>query len=136
VNAIALSSHDGVFVGTDIGVFQSTDGGTTWTLLDSGHPYVAVFGLKYNKNNGQLVSSTHGRGMFTMPLAPGCLQGDVDGNGVVDIGDVFYLINFLFANGPAPVCDGSGNVNGDANTDIADVFYLINYLFANGPAPI
>jgi len=26
----------------------------------------------------------------------------VDGNGTVTVSDVFYLINFLFANGPAP----------------------------------
>jgi len=26
----------------------------------------------------------------------------VDGDGDVDIGDVFFLINFLFAGGPAP----------------------------------
>jgi len=30
------------------------------------------------------------------------IQGDVDGNGTVTVSDVFYLINFLFANGPAP----------------------------------
>jgi hypothetical protein len=34
-----------------------------------------------------------------------CLVGgDVDGNGIADVSDVFYLINFLFAGGPAPVC--------------------------------
>jgi large repetitive protein len=31
------------------------------------------------------------------------LSGDADGNGTVDVADVFYLINFLFAGGPAPV---------------------------------
>ncbi|HKC23488.1 MAG TPA: NHL repeat-containing protein [Thermoanaerobaculia bacterium] len=30
------------------------------------------------------------------------LQGDVSGDGIVDVSDVFYLINFLFAGGPAP----------------------------------
>jgi virginiamycin B lyase len=30
-------------------------------------------------------------------------QGDVDGNGQIDVADVFYLINFLFAGGPVPV---------------------------------
>jgi virginiamycin B lyase len=29
-------------------------------------------------------------------------HGDVNGDGVVDIQDVFYLINYLFAGGPAP----------------------------------
>jgi hypothetical protein len=64
----------------------------------------------------------------------GCLEGDVDGNGIIDVGDVFYLINFLFANGPAPVC--SGDVDASTTVDIADVFYLINYLFAAGPPPV
>jgi virginiamycin B lyase len=30
------------------------------------------------------------------------VPGDVDGDGVVTMSDVFYLINFLFAGGPAP----------------------------------
>jgi hypothetical protein len=33
-----------------------------------------------------------------------CAHGDVNGDGVVDVADVFYLINFLFAGGPAPKC--------------------------------
>jgi hypothetical protein len=57
----------------------------------------------------------------------------VNKNGAVDVADVFYLINNLFAGGPPPVC--SGDVNADGTTDIGDVFYLINYLFAGGPAP-
>ena len=43
-------------------------------------------------------------------------KGDVNGDGNVDIGDVFYLINYLFAGGPAPVC--SGDVNGDKHQDL------------------
>jgi hypothetical protein len=33
-----------------------------------------------------------------------CGHGDQNGNGVVDVSDVFYLINYLFAGGPAPTC--------------------------------
>jgi hypothetical protein len=29
---------------------------------------------------------------------------DADGNGTVSVSDVFRLINFLFAGGPAPHC--------------------------------
>jgi hypothetical protein len=61
------------------------------------------------------------------------VAGDVSGDGTVDVGDVFYLINALFAGGPPPV--GNADANGDGHVDIADVFYLINYLFAGGPAP-
>jgi hypothetical protein len=59
--------------------------------------------------------------------------GDVNGDGVVNVADVFYLVNYLFAGGPIPL--GRANVNGGASIDVADVFYLINYLFAGGPAP-
>jgi hypothetical protein len=64
----------------------------------------------------------------------GSPKGDVNGDGVVDVADVFYLINTLFAGGPFP--PGIANVNGDGSVTVADVFYLINYLFAGGPAPV
>jgi hypothetical protein len=60
--------------------------------------------------------------------------GDANGDGVVGIADVFYVLNFLFAGGPAPL--GRANVNGGSVIDVADVFYLINFLFAGGPAPV
>ncbi|HKC25766.1 MAG TPA: hypothetical protein VKF32_13550, partial [Thermoanaerobaculia bacterium] len=65
---------------------------------------------------------------------PLCASGDVDGSGHVDVADVFYLINTLFAGGPPPVCSGDFDASGHA--DVADVFYLINYLFAGGPPPL
>ncbi|HKC26224.1 MAG TPA: dockerin type I domain-containing protein [Thermoanaerobaculia bacterium] len=60
--------------------------------------------------------------------------GDVNGDGSVDVLDVFALVNFLFAGGPAPV--GSGDVDGDGAVTVADVFYFINFLFAGGPPPV
>jgi dockerin type I repeat protein len=59
--------------------------------------------------------------------------GDANGDGAVDVSDVFFVINFLFAGGKIP--PGLANVNGDADLSIADVFYVINALFAGGPAP-
>lgn len=60
--------------------------------------------------------------------------GDVNGDGRVDVQDVFYLINFLFAGGPDPI--GPADVDGDTQVDVQDLFRLINYLFAGGPAPV
>jgi hypothetical protein len=93
--------------------------------------------------------------------APLCLKGDVNGDGVVDISDYFYLSTFLFSGGPAPVggpCtadmnnDGlvnatdlgllsaslclKGDVNGDSQVNVVDYFYLSNFLFSGGPAPV
>jgi hypothetical protein len=59
--------------------------------------------------------------------------GDINGDGFVNVADVFYLINYLFAAGAAPV--GPADTNGDGAVNVADVFYLINYLFAGGTFP-
>jgi len=65
--------------------------------------------------------------------APPTLLGDANGDGLVDVSDVFYLINYLFGGGALP--SRSSDVNSDGTVDIRDVFYLINALFAGGPAP-
>jgi hypothetical protein len=57
-----------IYVGTDIGVFQSDDNGATWVFIDNGLPHVAVFGLDRNLATGDIVASTHGRGMFKLVL--------------------------------------------------------------------
>ena len=67
-NTVALDSFapGTVFVGADLGVFKSTDGGTSWVHQgpESGMPNVAVFDLQVNNATGQLVAFTHGRGAF------------------------------------------------------------------------
>ena len=60
-------------------------------------------------------------------------SGDVNGDSTLSVADVFYLINSLFAGGPAPI--GPADPNATGTVDVSDVFYLINYLFAGGPAP-
>src|SRR5205814_5248262 len=48
------------------------------------------------------------------------LAGDATGNGVIDVSDVFALINALFAGGPPPV--HSSDANGDGATNVQDIF--------------
>jgi hypothetical protein len=64
----------------------------------------------------------------------GSPKGDVNGDGQVNVADIFALVNYLFAGGAFP--PGLANVDGNGSVDVADVFYLINYLFAGGPAPV
>jgi hypothetical protein len=55
-----------LYVASDIGVFRSRDSGVTWKLVSKGLPFVSVFGLERNAISGQIVASTHGRGMFEL----------------------------------------------------------------------
>ncbi len=61
--------------------------------------------------------------------------GDFDGSGMANIGDIVILINFIFAEGPAPLDSGGGDVNCDGRPTISDAVYMVNYVFAFGPAP-
>jgi len=60
---------------------------------------------------------------------------DANGDGVIDISDVVFLLNYLFQNGPAPNPLPAGDANCDCVVDIGDVVYLLNYLFNGGPSP-
>ncbi len=62
-------------------------------------------------------------------------RGDATGDGVVDIGDVVSLINYLYKNGCSPYPVPSGDANCDMVVDVGDIVILINYLFKGGVAP-
>ncbi len=69
-NSIILRTADPrmLFVGTDIGVFQSTNDGVSWVSFNSGFPNVQVYDLKYKIGNGIILAATHGRGCWTFNL--------------------------------------------------------------------
>jgi len=67
--------------------------------------------------------------------APQFKSGDANGDWNVDVGDIVYLINYLYKNGPAPNPLQAGDATCEGTVDVGDVVYLINYLFKGGPAP-
>ncbi len=67
--------------------------------------------------------------------APQFVPGDANGDALVSISDAVYLINYIFAGGPAPDPLESGDANCDSQVSISDAVYIINYIFAGGPAP-
>ncbi|UCB53046.1 MAG: right-handed parallel beta-helix repeat-containing protein [Candidatus Zixiibacteriota bacterium] len=69
------------------------------------------------------------------PLMAPFICGDANQDGEVTIGDVVYLIGYLYRGGPSPDPVSLGDPNGDATIDVGDVVYLINYLFRAGPPP-
>ncbi len=59
--------------------------------------------------------------------------GDANGDGVYGVADIFYLINYFFADGAPPA--GNADANGDNSVTVSDIFYMINNLFSGGPPP-
>jgi hypothetical protein len=68
-------------------------------------------------------------------VLPSFVRGDVNGDGVIDLGDVVFLINYLYRDGQAPNPLEAGDTNSDGQINLGDVVYLIDYLFRGGSPP-
>jgi len=82
---------------------------------------------------------------------PGCclppLRGNVDYDplDVIDIGDLVYMVDYMFTGGLPPPCVEEGNLDatdalGDgedlSDIDISDLVFLVDYMFNQGPEPL
>ena len=68
--------------------------------------------------------------------ADSCDCGDPNGDGVVNVGDVCYLVTYLYKGGPEPVAPiERADASNDCLVDVADVVYLVAYLYQSGPPP-
>lgn len=61
--------------------------------------------------------------------------GDLDGDSLVNITDVVFIIDRIFLGGPPPSEEKIGDVNCDDRLDLSDVVYLIQFIFNGGPEP-
>jgi photosystem II stability/assembly factor-like uncharacterized protein len=69
-NALAIdrAAPNNVYVGADIGVWHSDDGGRNWQPLENGLPDAPVFDLQIHPTQRLLRAATHGRGVYEIPL--------------------------------------------------------------------
>jgi photosystem II stability/assembly factor-like uncharacterized protein len=58
-----------LYVGTDFGVFISTNGGERWEVLGGNLPSVQVSDLQFQKRDNVIVISTYGRGVWVLDAA-------------------------------------------------------------------
>ena len=63
------------------------------------------------------------------------IRGDANGDQVINVTDIIYMMNYLFRHGPPPVSFVSGDANCDDDLGILDVVLLINYLYKEGVTP-
>ncbi len=61
-------------------------------------------------------------------------RGDANADGDFNMADAVYILQHLFANGPAVSCPDAADANDDEGVDLADAVYILQHLFANGPA--
>ena len=63
-------NEDILYVGTDRGVYVSTDRGDSWSALQGGLPNVPVHDLVIHPRERELVAGTHGRSIWIVDILP------------------------------------------------------------------
>ena len=58
------------FVATDVGVFETWNGGASWSMLGTDLPNVVCTSLALDRPNQTLVVGTYGRSLFSTVIAP------------------------------------------------------------------
>ncbi|HSE36618.1 MAG TPA: hypothetical protein VLG74_04890, partial [Blastocatellia bacterium] len=99
------SSNSGtLYVGTDIGVFVSLDGGATWARENTGFANTVVESLTIGSvgNTLNLFAFTHGRGAWRVALGPASLKlrsASVVGKKLFVFGQGFQIGAKILLNG-------------------------------------
>jgi hypothetical protein len=65
-------NQDLLYVGTEVGVFTSDNGGATWSTTNEGPANVVIDELVFMHQSTTLLAATHGRGLWT--VSAGCVS--------------------------------------------------------------
>ena len=76
-------------------------------------------------------------GCVSYPGCPMFKRGDADGDGCVSPADATFLLDWVFASGPAPACMLSADADDDDDVDVSDSVAIMNYCSLGSviPAP-
>jgi len=123
---------DWLYVGTEVGIFESVDGGLSWSTTNRGPANVSVDELVFMHNSTKLLAATHGRGLYTVDLSP-LLPGDLNCDGVVNFGDINpFVLRLTYPElwqTSFPGCPPlNGDIDGNGFADFGDINPFVNLL--------
>ncbi|MBU8934018.1 MAG: FG-GAP repeat protein [candidate division Zixibacteria bacterium] len=128
----ALSAPD-LPTGADFEDYGDGSGLFSWTLVlsDTGTHSVTFIASDESLSDSEVVD-------ITIADSSSCclLRGDLDHSGVLNIGDLTYMVAYLFTGGVPPPCYIEGDIDNNSSINIGDLTYLVAFLFTGGPLPL
>lgn len=73
--------------------------------------------------------------LASFKVIPSYVCGDANGDGLANVADAVFIINYVFKSGPPPDPVASGDANCDGQANVGDAVFLITFVFKAGPAP-
>jgi hypothetical protein len=66
---------------------------------------------------------------------PEFIRGDANDDGMVDVSDAVYCINYVFINGDQPSCLAAADADDNGEIDLIDAIVILHYQFLGGAPP-
>ncbi len=119
-----------LFVGTDVGIYYTENGGQQWWGLSQGIPNVPVTDLKIHQPTRSLVAGTYGCSAYRINLETLSIimPGDANCDGVVNILDIVTIVNYIVGLNPQPFCFENADINDDEVINLLDVVSTLNII--------
>lgn len=113
------------YAGTDVGVFMTTDAGSSWAnvTFPYGLPNVGVNKLKMVPGTGYLNAATFGRGMWRIRAGPPGMY-DLNQDWAVNAADMVLMAAVLGDSAQAPCGSPCTDVNMDGRVDALDLMVV------------
>jgi hypothetical protein len=108
---------------------------TTPLTWDSGLGSPAVANVVVIDGASVAAGFQHGSVTLYGHPEPRFIRGDTNGDAVIDISDVVWLLSELFLGGPSIDCPIASEANADGLVDVADAVHIASYIFLGGPQP-
>jgi hypothetical protein len=120
-----IRSGEGVLININFKVNADAPSGTSIPI---------TFETEPNEGHYNSYTDTTGLTLVQPSTIPGriftnVISGDANSDGMVDVADVVYLVNYLFRRGVPPNPLSLGDFAHDGQVDVADVVGLVNFLF-------
>ena len=132
----------------DVKIEYTSDGGFSWSTIaasvpaDDGSynwtvpPTPSQFCKVRICDLGDGAPCDQSNRMFTIWDGPhSFLYGDANGDGIVNVGDIVYLVSYLYRGGPVPDPVWVGDCTCDQVVNVGDIVHLVSYLYRGGPPP-
>ncbi len=109
-------------------------------LIPSGESDTVAFAILGGATYADMVDGANAASEVYDSLISSCceglrgnLMGDMKTEGI-NVGDINYLVNFLWRGGPEPPCWDEANINGSTNysVNVADAVYMVRWLWQAG----
>jgi len=111
------------FYGDTVGVIQGTPNWAT------------TYAFKIEMTDGSDPAMKDTAACLMEVVEASFICGDANGDLTADVSDAVYIINYIFASGPAPNPLSVADANCDSGVDVSDAVWIINYVFVGGNQP-